>query len=52
MTTKIILIASIALAGSALATKFAASESHEVTSTNGKFKHHVNAGNGGQRGSA
>jgi hypothetical protein len=47
MTKKIILIAFLALAGNAMATKFAANKSHDVESTNGKFKLHVNAENGG-----
>jgi hypothetical protein len=43
----LLLMAMITLTGNALATKFAPNDSHEVESTNGKFKLHVNAEGGG-----
>ncbi len=42
----LLLMTMIALTGNALATKFAASKSHDVESTTGKFKLHVNAEDG------
>ncbi|QTN32632.1 hypothetical protein HZ994_09895 [Akkermansiaceae bacterium] len=43
----LLLMTMIALTGNALATKFAPPKSHDVESTNGKFKLHVNAEDGG-----